>query len=128
MRPPVDRHYINRIHRRIKPDKKTTFITPDVDVGQDLATIREGRAERDGEYYRVHGRIWFHEEGGRVFPVSGEGLIGPVERGVIHALRAYARYNGINDLAEYEISMNNGISSADREEARRIWELREPRQ
>jgi len=90
--------------------------------------IRQGQAERNGEYYTVNGRTWFHEDGGRVFPVSGEGLIGPVARGVIHALKAYARYNGINDLSDYEITMNDASSDQDREEARIIWNLREQRQ
>jgi hypothetical protein len=127
VRPPVFRHYVNRINRRIKPADKTTLMAPSVNVAEDLAAIREGRAARDGEYYIVNGRTRFHEEGGRVFPISGEGFIGPVGRGVLHALKAYARYNGINDRSEHEIDMNPAVSGSDREEARRIWNLREPR-
>jgi hypothetical protein len=123
--PPADRHYINRLSKRTTASERTTLIVPGVDVSSDLKAIREGRAVKDGEYYTINGRTWFHEENGRVFPVTGEGFIGPVGRGVMYALQALGRYNGTNAQSDYEIARHPAISGADRDEAIRIWELRE---
>ena len=43
----------------------------------------------------------------------------------MHALNAYARYTGINELADYEITMKKGITVEERDEARRIWRMRD---
>jgi hypothetical protein len=122
---PADRHYINRISKRTTASERTTLIVPGVDISGDLEAIRNGHALKDGEYYTVNGRTWFHEENGRVFPVTGEGFIGPVGRGVMYALQALGRYNGVNAQSDNEIARHPAISGADRDEAIRIWELRE---
>jgi hypothetical protein len=125
VRPPHDRHYITRISARTTASERTTFILPGVNVAGDLTAIRNGKSVRDGEYYTVHGRTWFHELNGRVFPVSGEGFIGPVGRGVMYALRALGRYNGVNEQSNREIALHPAISPEDAEEATSIWGLRE---
>lgn len=123
--PPADRHYISRLSKRTTASERTTLIVPGVDVRGDLEAIRNGLAVKNGEYYTVNGRTWFHEENGRVFPVTGEGFIGPVGRSVMYALKALGRYNGTNAQSDYEIARHPAISGADRDEAIRIWELRE---
>jgi hypothetical protein len=123
--PPADRHYINRITRRTPAADLTTLIPPSLDVAGDLAAIRAGQAKREGDRYTVNNRVYQRHESGRVFPLEGEGLVGPVTRGVMHALNAYARYTGINERAEYEISMKKGITVEERDEARRIWRMRD---
>jgi hypothetical protein len=60
-----------------------------------------------------------------MYPISGDGFIGPVGRNVFKDLIAYRRYNGINEPAEFEIGQQPFISIEDREVARRIWRLRE---
>ncbi|MGC4106682.1 MAG: hypothetical protein QM753_10090 [Thermomicrobiales bacterium] len=105
-------------------DEWTTFITPGVDVGSDVRDIASGHAERDGSLFRIRGRIYQMKPTGRLFPVSGDGFVGPVPRPVVICLRAYARYNGINDLADYEIRRQN-IANEHVHDARLIWALKE---
>jgi len=125
VRASADRHYVTRISKRTTASQRTTLILPGVDVSGDLKAIRDGAAERNGEYYTINSRIWFHEEIGRTYPVSGEGFIGPVGRGVMYAIQAIGRYNGINAQPEMEIARHPAISDVEREEAFLIWRLRE---
>jgi len=78
-----------------------------------------------GNAYTVNGRTYGRKSTGVIYPISGEGFIGPVGRNVFKAL---IRYNGINDRAEFEIGKQAFISSEDREVAQRIWHLREETQ
>lgn len=126
--PPADRHYPNRLRLKSPPKEQTTIIAPGTDVAGDLAAIRDGRATTDGNTYTINGRTYGRKSNGTMYPISGEGFIGPVGRSVFKALIAYRRYNGINDQAEFEISKQAFISSEDREIARRIWRLREETQ
>lgn len=122
--PPADRHFICRIRKSILADEWTTFITPGVDVAADVADIAEGRANRDGSRFHIRGRVYQMKPTGRLFPVTGEGFVGPVPRAVVICLRAYARYNGINDLADYEIRRQD-IAAVHVDQARMIWSLKE---
>ncbi|MGC4191668.1 MAG: hypothetical protein QM589_11000 [Thermomicrobiales bacterium] len=92
-----------------------------------MADITSGLADRDGSQFHIRGRVYQIKPTGRLFPVSGDGFIGPVPRPVVICLRAYARYNGINDLADYEIRRQN-IAEVHILEAQRIWILKERRQ
>jgi hypothetical protein len=121
---PAARHYINRISTSTVAKEKTTLIKPGTPVGDDMNAIRNGRAIRDGERFTVNGRTYQMKPNGTMFPVEGDGFVPPVSRGVIFALNAYARYNGINETSEYEATMAS-VSEEDRERAREIWSLRE---
>lgn len=122
--PPADRHFIARIRKSILADEWTTFIVPGLDVDADIADIVAGRARREGNQFHLHGRIYQMKPTGRLFPVSGDGFIGPVPRPVVICLRAYARYNGINDLADYEIRRQR-IAEDHVRQAQAIWALKE---
>lgn len=124
-KPPADRHYPNRLRLKSPSKEMTTIIVPGTDVAGDLAAIRDGRATVEGNIYTVTGRTYGRKSNGTMYPISGEGFIGPVGRNVFKALIAYRRYNGINDRAEFEIGKQEFISGEDREVARRIWRLRE---
>jgi len=108
--------------------ERTTLIVPGVDVQGDIAAIREGRAVRavveDGaEQFTLNGRIWQRKPEGTLFPVAGNGFIGPVDQPVMLAIKAYARYNGSNEQSEYFLDRQEGDEHA-REIARQIWNPR----
>lgn len=122
---PADRHYLNRLRLKSPSKDLTTIILPGTDVAGDLAAIRDGRAIVEGDTFTVNGRTYGRKSNGTLYPISGEGFLGPVGRNVFKALIAYRRYNGVNESAEFEISQQAFISDEDRETARRLWRLRE---
>jgi hypothetical protein len=129
IRTPADRHFVNRIRATSPAKEVTTLIEPGVDVQGDLELIRQGRALKmyveGAERYTVNGRTWqLKRPSGTVFPVEGEGFIGPVDQAVMNALRAFARYNGSNNQSEYFLD-RQGVDEDARAMARRIWILRE---
>jgi hypothetical protein len=128
IRPPADRHYPNRLRLNSPAKSQTTIILPGTDVAGDMAGIRSGQATIENNRYTINGRTYGRTDNGTLYPISGEGFIGPVGRAVFKALIAYRRYNGINDLAEFEISNQPFISNEDRTIAQRIWRLREETQ
>ena len=125
IKPPADRHYPNRLRLKSPPMEFTMIIVPGTDIAGDLAAIRNGQAILDGNTYTINGRTYGRKANGTLYPIIGEGFIGPVGRNVFKALIAYRRYNGINDQAEFEIGKQPFISSQDRDIARRIWRMRD---
>lgn len=119
---PARRHVLVSFTPRTWAKERTTFILPSIDIQADVDAINAGRAayDRTRQQYTINGRVWEQESNGTLFPVIGDGFFGPVGRGVIAAMRAYWRYNGINDRAEHEIDMQ-AISADDREQARFLW-------
>jgi hypothetical protein len=122
--PPADRHFIARIRKSILAAEWTTFIVPGVNVDTDVMDIVAGRARREGNLFHIRGRVYQMKPTGRLFPVSGDGFVGPVPRPVVICLRAYARYNGVNDLAAYEIRRQE-IADEHVRQAQDIWALKE---
>jgi hypothetical protein len=125
IKPPNDRHYPHRIRLNSPPKAKTTIIVPGTDIAGDMAAIRAGLATMANNTFIVNGRTYGRKGSGTLYPISGDGFIGPVGRSVFKALIAYRRYNGINDLAEFEISKQPFISDEARATAQRIWRMRE---
>lgn len=125
VRPPDDRRYPNRLRLKSPPKELTTIIIPGTDIAGDLTAIRNGQAIIEGNTYTVNGRTYGRKSNGALYPIAGEGFIGPVGRNVFKALIAYRRYNGVNDQSEFEIGKQEFISGEDREVAWRIWRLRE---
>ena len=122
---PARRHLLMSFSPRTWAKAQTTFILPEVDIRADIDAINAGRAtyDRSRQQFTINGRVWQQEANGTLFPVVGDGFAGPFGRGVIAAMRAYWRYNGVNDLAEYEIS-KQAIPAEDRELARLLWQVR----
>jgi hypothetical protein len=124
-----DRHSVSRIRPNAPVKAQTTYIPPDLEpiVVSELADIAEGRAIRtQGNRYTVtSGRIYVDEGNDVFFPLSGPGLIGPVNRGANRALTIFARYNGPNEQAMHQIRLEKGVQPADVETALRIWLLLE---
>jgi hypothetical protein len=125
IRPPADRHYLTRLRLKSPPKERTTIILPGTDVAGDLAAIRAGRAKVHGSIFAINGRTYGRKQHGTMYPISGDGFVGPVGRNVFKALIAYRRYNGIDDRAEFEIGKQEFISQEDRDIARHLWRLRE---
>jgi hypothetical protein len=118
MRVPEARHRASRVNARTAPRYVNTVAMPWVDFGQDRADILAGRCVRDGNRFRVNGREYMLEGGGRLFPIAGDGLY-QLGRG---AYRALGRYNegGLTDAVETQLDQLN-IRQEERQVARLIW-------
>jgi hypothetical protein len=117
-RGPAPRHFLARVSRKTPPNTNVnTIIMPWVDVQEDVAAIRAGRAVREGNAFHVHGRTYVLEPGGRLFPRDGDGFH-QLDRG---AFRALALYNDPVPGVEVEWMLDReSISLAAREVARRL--------
>ena len=91
---------------------------PWVDFGQDLKDIRAGGATRDGNRFDVNGRVYALEGGGRLYPLSGEGLV-EIGRGAYRALGMYNDW-GLTEMAEVRLARAR-IREDERAVARQIW-------
>jgi hypothetical protein len=91
---------------------------PWVDFGQDLSAILAGDCIRHGNRFIVNEREYVLEGGGRLFPVSGAGLI-QLGRGAYTAL---GRYNdlGVTEEVEAQLELDE-VDEAERERAREVW-------
>lgn len=118
MRLPEPRHRAVRVNARTSPRGLNTVAMPWVDFGQDLADILVGRCVRAGNRFRVNGREYGLEGGGRLYPIAGDGLH-QLGRG---AFRALGRYNdgGLTDAVETQLDQL-GVRQDERRVARRVW-------
>jgi len=92
---------------------------PWVDLGQDTADILSGRCVRHGNRFIVKGREYVLEGGGRLFPVSGTGLI-QLGRGAYSALGWYNEL-GVTEAVEAQLE-RDGVSEVERGRARDVWQ------
>jgi hypothetical protein len=119
MRVPEPRHRAARVGRRSQPHGElNTVAMPWVDFGQDLADILAGHAMRDGNRFVVNNREYILEGGGRLCPVSGDGLI-RLSRAAYSALGLY-NFGGVTAATEAQLDRVKVDESA-REQARRVW-------
>lgn len=102
------------------------MLEPWVDIRADLNAINAGEGIYDPATRRiwVNGRLYGLHENGTTFPIEGDGII-PVSRSIYKALTIIRRYNGVNDRSEREMTQDLSISQPDRDEAVRIWRLRD---
>lgn len=105
---------------------QNSLLEPWVDIQADMEAINAGLGSYDPGTQLVHvnARTYGIHESGKAYPVSGEGII-KVNRGTYKALLIMRRYNGVNDRSRFEINLNDSISTTDRDDAIRIWRLRE---
>lgn len=91
---------------------------PWVNFGQDLAAILAGHAVRNGNRFRVNGREYMLEGGGRLYPVSGDGLV-QLGRGAYQALGLYNDI-GLTEMAETQLDLAK-VREDERAMARAVW-------
>jgi hypothetical protein len=109
-------------HRKVQ----NSLIEPWVDVQADIDAINAGDGFYDPATRRVwvNGRLYGLHDSGTTFPIEGEGII-PVNRPTFKALTILRRYNGVNAHSEHEIARDPVVGATDRDQAIRIWRLRE---
>jgi hypothetical protein len=118
IRIPEARHRVAHAGERTYPHGDVnTVAMPWVDFGQDLADILAGGATRDGNRFDVNGRIYVLEGGGRLYPLSGEGLA-QIGRGAYRALGMYNDW-GLTEIAEVRLAQAR-IREDERAVARQI--------
>lgn len=76
-----------------------------------MAAIRAGNGTRSGNRYEVNGRIYGMEPSGRMYPVSGEGLV-QINRHEFKALTLLVRYGGRKVEAEQELRRDPTMTDA----------------
>jgi hypothetical protein len=119
MRIPEAHRRATRVGRRSQPHGRVnTVALPWVDSRQDLTDILAGGAPRDGNRFSVNGRVYILEGGGRLFPLSGDGLI-PLGRGAYAALGSYTDF-GVTEAVEVQLDREK-VDEAERERARDVW-------
>ncbi|MFE2186019.1 hypothetical protein [Streptomyces sp. NPDC059455] len=105
--PPNRRHSLSGV-KHGKVVQENTIIRPEFKdaVNKDIADIAAGRAEFNPrtQHYTINGRSYGVEPSGRVFPVSGPGLV-PMNRVEYEALKAIMKVNG--DLGKLEKMFSN---------------------
>ena len=123
-----DRHFLSRIRPKTRVKSRTTLIPPELEdaVQEELRAIELGSAEMShgNRYTLPSGRVYVDEGNGTFFPVTGPGLIGPVERGVLRALCVLARYNGPSAQAMRHLRLEKGIREVDIVQAVVLWRSR----
>jgi len=121
LRPPNRRHRASQVNRRWLPHGEiNTVAMPWVDFGQDIVAILAGNGIRHGNRFVVNEREYVLEGGGRLFPVSGEGLI-QLGRGAYIALGWYNDL-GVTGAVEGQLQ-RNGVYEAERARARDVWRV-----
>lgn len=113
LRPPHDRHQLNRIKPGSHPKADNTVILPEARDGfrQDLADIQAGKAQWDpgsNSYVTSTGRRYKVESNGTVFPVDGPGFV-KLNRAEYKALQALIQHNGDVDAAKASVARDPGI-------------------
>ena len=71
----------------------------------------------------MNGRLYGQHDTGQLFPIRGSGFV-EMERQTHRALGIIRQYNGDMGRAIFEIDSDPYITSAQRDEAIRIWMIR----
>ena len=105
---------------------RNSLIMPEVDVGADLAALRRGEGWYDPATRQVwiRGRLYGQHDTGVLFPIRGNGIL-EVERATFNALQTLRDYNGVTEDALYQMACDPAIDDSHRDEAIRIWRIRE---
>jgi hypothetical protein len=119
MRVPEQRHRAERVRRPVRSHGPVnTVAIPWVDFAADLAAILAGKAARQGNRFLVNRREYVLEGGGRLCPVSGDGLI-QLGRGAYQALGLYNDL-GVSEAAETQLDRAK-VRGEERAMARSVW-------
>ena len=118
---PNKRHYADKVIQGTSTAKlKNTVINRKiVNVQEDVAAIRSGKAVKKGEDFIVNGRIYGVHGNGTLFPKSGPGLY-ELDRGGYQALGILNKFG--NTKKASEIMDKSGITHDAREAALKVWE------
>lgn len=122
--PNRDRHRIQHVRQRA-PTRSTitSVVEPWVDMVADAMAINDGLAVREGNEFRVHGRVYgtkVARPGSRLYPVSGDG-IHQLTRNEFKALGVYNDL-GISPRVELIIA-RMGVSIAEQYRVRGLWQI-----
>lgn len=126
LRPPNDRHNLNRIKPNSRPKKENTIVLPETRdaVRQDLADIQAGNARWDpatNSYVTDSGRRYKVESNGTVFPVDGPGFV-QLNRPEYKALQALIAHNGDVDAARASVSRDPSIPPESFDKAGEVYQ------
>ncbi|NUT53016.1 MAG: hypothetical protein HOV94_37865 [Saccharothrix sp.] len=113
LRPPSDRHQLNRVSPKSPPKAENTITLPEARdaVRQDIADIQAGNARWDPDtnsYVTDSGRRYKVESNGTVFPVDGPGFV-RLDRSEYKALQALIRNNGDVEAAKASVARDPSI-------------------
>lgn len=122
--PNRDRHRIQHVRQRT-PTRSTitSVMEPWVDIGADTRAINDGLAVREGNEFRVHGRVYgakVARPGSRLYPISGDG-IHELTRNEFKALGVYNDL-GISPRVELIIA-RMGVSITEQYRVRALWQI-----
>jgi hypothetical protein len=126
LRPPSDRHQLNRITAKSPAKADNTIILPETRdaVRQDIADIQAGNARWDpstNSYVTDSGRSYKVESNGTVFPVDGPGLV-QLNRPEFKALQALIAHNGDVDAARASVSRDPSIPPGAFDKAGQVYQ------
>ncbi len=89
-----------------------------------MAAIRGGNANRSGDRYEVNGRFYGMEPTGRMFPISGDGLV-QLDRREFKALTLLIKYGGRTVDAERQILRDPAMTESVIAKALELFKRRE---
>jgi hypothetical protein len=126
LRPPSDRHQLNRVTPKSPAKAENTIILPETRdaVRQDIADIQAGRARWDPDsnsYVTDSGRRYKVESNGTVFPVDGPGFV-QLNRSEYKALQALIRFNGDVDAAQASVARDPSIPPESFDKAGEVYQ------
>ncbi|TQM83039.1 hypothetical protein FHX81_5452 [Saccharothrix saharensis] len=125
LRPPSDRHQLNRVSPKSPAKAENTIILPETRdaVRQDIADIQAGNARWDPDtnsYVTDSGRRYKVESNGTVFPVDGPGFVA-LNRSEYKALQALIRHNGDVEAAMASVARDPSIPPGSFGKARDVY-------
>jgi hypothetical protein len=126
LRPPSDRHQLNRIGPKNPAKPENTVILPEARdaVRQDMVDIQQGKARWDpasNSYVTESGRRYKVESNGTIFPVDGPGFV-QMSRPEYKALQALIKFNGDVDAAKASVSRDPGIPPESFDKAGQVYQ------
>jgi hypothetical protein len=126
LRPPSDRHQLNRVTPKSPAKAENTIILPETRdaVRQDIADIQAGNARWDPDsnsYVTDSGRRYKVESNGTVFPVDGPGFV-QLNRSEYKALQALIRFDGDVDAARASVSRDPSIPPGSFDKAGQVYQ------
>lgn len=106
--------------------ERNSMILPGFDHQSDLDAIRNGEGWFDPATRQiwVNGHMYGQHDDGQLYPMSGDNVV-EWDRGTTSAFKVLRQYNGVTEKALNQIDRAPHISDDQRDEAIRVWRLRE---
>jgi hypothetical protein len=102
----------------VEPRVNTTRDVADINAGRGIS----GRTSNGTPTVTVNGRTYGVEPNGTLYPIRGDGFIGPVDRATHKTLGIYNEHNGRSPLTE-QILDRQKVPQSIRDEALRIFNI-----